>query len=146
MGDIIFNGCQPTFNLHYAGNKKLFDNFQSLLFQTISKYFIHTRNVRKSYTVHIEEPHLLLLRCMENSKGLLNPIFDSRGLTWKVRLFTYIFYNVDYAIFSLISRVLKETFVTLQFFSESPCLCMLNPFFLIYVMKPSLHPLAVIST
>ena len=33
------------------------------------------------------------------------------------------------------------------FFSESPCLlCMLNPFFLIYVMKPSLHPLAVIST
>ena len=33
-----------------------------------------------------------------------------------------------------------------KLFSESPCLCMLNPFFLIHVMKPSLHPLAVIST
>ena len=82
-------------------------------------YFFPIKNVRKSYSVHLEEPHLLRLRCMENSKGLLNPIFDSRSLDPKVRLFTYIFYNVDYAIFSLISRVLKETFVT-TFFLNHP--------------------------
>ena len=43
-------------------------------------YLFPARNVRKSYSVHLVEPHLLRLRCMENSKGLLNLIFDSRGL------------------------------------------------------------------
>ena len=36
--------------------------------------------MRKSYSVHLKEPHLLRWRCMENSKGILNLIFDSRGL------------------------------------------------------------------
>ena len=36
--------------------------------------------MRKSYSVHLKEPHLLRWRCTENSKGLLNLIFDSRGL------------------------------------------------------------------
>ena len=58
----------------------MFGNFQRVSYFKPSLFLSPQKNVRKSYSVHLEEPHLLLLRCMEISKGLLNPIFDSKSL------------------------------------------------------------------
>ena len=109
-------------------------------------YFFPIKNVRKSYSVHLEEPHLLRLRCMENSKGLLNPIFDLRGLDSESKIVHLHILQCRLCNFQPHFKGIERDICD-YFFSESPCLlCMLNPFFLIYVMKPSLHPLAVIST